>query len=129
MEPFDLGRALAEVPELVIRKDATSEAEAAAAMRVLADFNQCMAGLVRFSGQTPWERHPDDELLHILEGEVRVTVLGASETRCLVLSAGQIFVVPRGHWHRQETAARAALLFITSRDGNEASEADDPRAA
>ena len=31
---------------------------------------------MRFRGQTPWERHPaGDELLHVIEGAVEVTVL------------------------------------------------------
>jgi hypothetical protein len=45
-------------------------------VKMLTSFNQCSIGIMRFSGQTPWERHPDgDELLQVLEGCVEMTVL------------------------------------------------------
>ena len=31
----------------------------------------------RFSGTSPWERHPADELIHVVEGAVEITSLGA----------------------------------------------------
>jgi quercetin dioxygenase-like cupin family protein len=127
MQGIDLGRVIVEAPALVIRTGATTESEAAAAMQMLADFNACTAGVVRFSGETPWERHPDDEFLHVLEGEVQLTLLGERGQDLVRLRAGQVFVVPRGSWHRQHAETPAALLFITSREGNEASEAADPR--
>ncbi|WP_414530123.1 cupin domain-containing protein [Nodularia chucula] len=87
-----------------------------------------MVGLVCFSGLTPWERHPDDELLHILEGEVDVKVLledgGYSE---ITLQSGTIFTVPRGLWHNQHSHQGVKLLFVTSQQGNEESTLEDPR--
>ena len=127
MQVYDLAAALRSVSELRIH-EGMREQDAAAAMRQLTTFNRCAIGLVRFSGETPWERHPDDELLHLLEGEVEVTLLPASgaPVRC-TLRAGSLCVVPRGLWHRQRAALSAALLFATSEAGNEASDADDPR--
>jgi hypothetical protein len=29
-------------------------------------FNRCMVGIVNFVGQTPWERHPDDERFRVI---------------------------------------------------------------
>ena len=126
MEAHDVRAAFGNLPELKITS-ATTEADAMAAMRMIASFNQCMVGIVRFSGQTPWERHPDDELLYVVEGEVDVTVLtdkGAAQT---TVRAGSLFVVPRGLWHRQLPRPSVALLFLTSMEGNEASTAEDPR--
>ena len=57
---------------------------------------------MRFSGQAPWERHPDgDELLHVLEGAVDLTVLTDDGPTELRLDAGSVFVCPKGLWHRQ----------------------------
>jgi len=104
------------------------EADAMSGMRILASLDDCMVGLVHFSGSTPWERQPEDELLHILRGEVEVQILperGIGEWQRV--AAGSICVVPRGLWHRQRASAPSALLFVTSERGNEASRAEDPR--
>jgi quercetin dioxygenase-like cupin family protein len=127
MEAYDLHATLRSLPQLNIT-DHTTEADAGAAMRVLTLFNQCMVGMVSFSGETPWERHPDDEFLQVLEGEVFVTVLtndgGVQET---TLRAGSACVIPRGLWHKQRTIQDVKLLFVTSQNGNEASTSKDPR--
>jgi mannose-6-phosphate isomerase-like protein (cupin superfamily) len=121
----DLSSRCADLATLRI-EGKTTEADAAAAMRVLDDFNGCMLGLARFSGETPWERHEEDELLHILEGEVEITVLLDGDARIHgVARAGQIVVVPRGRWHRQHARATTTLLFVTGTTGS--STARDPR--
>ncbi len=74
MESFDLQGALKSLGKLEI-SDRTTGDDASSAMKILGSFNQCMVGLACFSGSTPWERHQDDELLNILEGEVDISVL------------------------------------------------------
>jgi quercetin dioxygenase-like cupin family protein len=106
----------------------TTEDDAGAAMRILAAFDRFMVGLVRFEGETPWERHPADELLHLLEGEVEVTLLPPSgSAQRVTIRTGSLFVVPTGLWHRQLARKPAALLFVTAAEGNDASTAVDPR--
>ncbi len=96
-------------------------------MKMLAAFNESTIGIVRFSGRTPWERHPaGDELLHVLDGAVEVVVLTEAGPVQATVPAGSIFVVPRGLWHRQ-VAAATTLLFATPTEGSEHSWADDPR--
>ena len=126
MEPQHVPSALAELPELRVTAD-TTPAEASAALRVLATFNRCMVGTIRFSGRTPWERHPEDELLYVVEGEVDVTVLldeGAQETR---VTEGSVFIVPKDRWHRQTPRPVVSLMFVTHAEGSEASWSEDPR--
>jgi mannose-6-phosphate isomerase-like protein (cupin superfamily) len=125
MNVVDLQSSLESVGKLEIAQQTTVE-DASAAMKMLGDFNQCMMGLVCFSGLTPWERHPDDELLQILEGEVDVTILTDTGTKEVTLQAGSIFVVPRDLWHKQHSIKGVKLLFITSQMGNEVSEAENP---
>ncbi|NEQ19425.1 MAG: cupin domain-containing protein [Microcoleus sp. SIO2G3] len=72
-------------------------------------------------------RHQDDELLHILEGEVDVTVLAEDGVRAVSLQAGSMFIVPRGLWHNQLSRQGVKLVFVTSQEGNEESSAEDPR--
>jgi len=98
-------------------------------MKFLAPLNQCTLGMVRFRGQTPWECHPDgDELLHVVEGELGVTVLSDGEPVRETLPAESVFIVPRGLWHRTSATAGTVLLFATAAETSEHSWAEDPRA-
>jgi mannose-6-phosphate isomerase-like protein (cupin superfamily) len=106
--------------------DRTTEAEASNAMRILDRLNQCLVGIVNFVGQTPWERHLDDELLYILEGKVEVTILTSQTTQKVTLQAGSVFIVPRNLWHKQFASEGVKLLFVTSQEGNESSTAEVP---
>jgi quercetin dioxygenase-like cupin family protein len=122
LETHDLRAACGALSELRIGAE-TTEADANAAFRALAQFNGCTVGVVRFSGETPWERHGEDELLHVLEGEVEVTILGDGVTVNGQARAGDVLVVPR-FWHRQSARANDAL-FVTGT--TELSTAVDPR--
>ena len=129
VKTHDVRATLESMPELVVSPTTTLEEELSA-MHGLGSLNQCSLGLIRFAGETPWERHPDgDELLHVLDGEVDITVLtvdGAVET---TVSAGSVLIVPRGLWHRQRPRPAVSLLFATPVTGSESSWADDPRRA
>jgi mannose-6-phosphate isomerase-like protein (cupin superfamily) len=129
MNTITLREALATARTL--EASATTASDAAMdAMKVLGDFNRCMLGLTRFHGFTPWERHPEDELLHVLEGSVEVEILPAEgDSTRAALTAGDVLIVPRELWHRQRTVDGVALLFVTSREGNDVSSANDPRSA
>jgi mannose-6-phosphate isomerase-like protein (cupin superfamily) len=126
MNAINIESFLKSVDRLEITEQTTSD-DAGAAMKILGNFNQYMLGLVSFSGLTPWERHPDDELLHILAGEVDVAILADNGPSKVTLQAGSIFVVPGGLWHKQDARKGVKLLFVTSQAGNEASDSEDPR--
>jgi mannose-6-phosphate isomerase-like protein (cupin superfamily) len=126
MEAHDLRAALNGLPTLTITSSTTAE-EADAAVREFGSFNQCTLSLMRYSGQPPWERHPNgDELLHVLEGEMDVTVLGDKGPIRVLVRVGAIFVVPRGLWHRPVAESGVTLFSATPRP-TEVSFAPDPR--
>jgi len=125
----DLRAALSGLPELAITSNTTAE-EADAAVRPIASLDQCTLGVMRYSGLTPWERHPDgDELLHPLEGEVDVTVLTDGGPAHVTVRAGSVFVCPRGLWHRQLARPAVTMFFGTPEKTTEISWAEDPRRA
>lgn len=129
MQPVNLAQHLAATRRLDIAA-MTDDDEAMDAMRPLMECGPCTVGLANFLGQTPWEWHPDDEFLHVLDGTVAVDVLPpAGPVRTCTIGAGELFVVPARCWHRQHAATGTRLLFITSRDGNQVSHAADPRSA
>jgi mannose-6-phosphate isomerase-like protein (cupin superfamily) len=123
MKAHDLRQALAGVASGTV----TTAEEDAAAFPRLASFNDGAIYVGRFSGQTPWERHPDaDELLYVLDGAVDITLLAADGAAQVSVAAGSAFVVPRGLWHRQ-LARQGVTLLAAVPDNSEISEADDPR--
>jgi mannose-6-phosphate isomerase-like protein (cupin superfamily) len=107
--------------------DETNESDAEKSMRLLGTFNQCMYGIVNFIGKTPWELHPDDEYLQIVEGHVEITLLEKENKTQVSLSTGDIFSVPKEVWHRQFSEHGVKLLFITSLKGNQHSTANNPQ--
>jgi mannose-6-phosphate isomerase-like protein (cupin superfamily) len=73
-----------------------------AAFQKLFDFDDSAVYAGRFSGDSPWELHPNaDELLYILEGEVDITLLINGNKEVSTIRSGSVFVVPKGIWHRQ----------------------------
>jgi quercetin dioxygenase-like cupin family protein len=93
----------------------------------LAAFNHGSLFVGRFTGQAPWERHPHgDELVHVLDGEVDLTVMTGRRTRRVTLRAGHLVVVPRGLWHRQHARSEVTILSATPTP-TDVSLAGDPR--
>ena len=127
LEERDLRAALREVPHLNITSDTTGE-DADAAVRNVAKIGNLTLGVMSYTGQTPWERHPDgDELLLALDGEVEVTALTDDGPVTRKLRAGEAFVCPQGLWHRQFAEKSVSMLYGTPTEHGEFSMADDPR--
>ena len=127
LHEHDLRAALREVPHLNITADTTGE-DADAAVRNVAKIGNLTLGVMSYTGQTPWERHPDgDELLLTLDGEVEVTTLTDDGPVTRKLRAGEAFVCPQGLWHRQFAEKSVSMLYGTPIDTSETSMADDPR--
>jgi mannose-6-phosphate isomerase-like protein (cupin superfamily) len=128
MAVHDLAALLPTLPELTITPDTTFE-QAMAAHRMLSAFNQCQLGVVRYTGEVPWERHLEgDELLYVLDGTIDLTILTDDPTPVTTtLTTGSLSVVPQGLWHRPRPQGMATLLFATPIQGNAHSFAADPR--
>ena len=93
----------------------------------LASFNHGGLFLGRFRGRTPWERHRrGDELVHVLEGEVDLTLMMDRGPVQATLRPGGVFVVPRAVWHRQDARPEVTVLTATPTP-TDVSFADDPR--
>jgi len=127
LKEHDLRAALREVPHLNITADTTGE-DADAAVRNVAKIGNLTLGVMSYTGQTPWERHPDgDELLLALDGELEVTTLTDDGPVTRKLRAGEAFVCPQGLWHRQFAEKSVSMLYGTPIETSENSMADDPR--
>lgn len=76
-----------------------------------------------FSGEGDWdhrEMHPEgDEVLVLLEGEMRMVFDRPEGLEVLFMSPGTTVVVPAGVWHRGLDQRGAKLLAITYGAGTE----------
>jgi len=90
------------------------------------EFHGCTCGVASFKGQPPWELHATgDELIHVLAGATRLTIRRPEGEIVHHLRPGDLAVVPKGCWHRNNAPEGVTLLFMTPQDGNRNSW-DDP---
>jgi quercetin dioxygenase-like cupin family protein len=119
--------AIADLPFLAVRSQ-TTEADAAAAFAELAPFGEGAVFAGSFSGESPWERHLNgDELVQILKGSTKLTLLHDDQKQQLDMAAGMIAVVPQGVWHRFDAPDGVTVMTATPQP-TDISFADDPRA-
>jgi mannose-6-phosphate isomerase-like protein (cupin superfamily) len=80
--------------------------------RVVAELNDYQFKLVRLEGDFVWHAHPDtDEAFIVVEGRLRIDFRdGAVE-----LTAGEMFVVPKGVEHKPFAEGEVKLLLIEPR--------------
>jgi mannose-6-phosphate isomerase-like protein (cupin superfamily) len=126
MEVQHVREVLDAAPELVIGPATTGE-DARSTVRDFGTFDEHHLSGRRWQGLSPWERHPDgEELLIPLHGEVELTLLVDGSAQKITLSAGSVFVVPRGVWHRQFATETVYSFGVNSLGEDEISFADNP---
>ncbi len=133
----DVSDAIAPLPVLRNRKPETQGPEggpeggpeADAAFATLAETRNGGVFAGSFEGESPWERHVNgDELVHVLDGETRLTILTGNDRTVLEMKAGMVTVVPQGCWHKFHAPAGVTVLTMTPQP-TEHSTADDPTQA
>ena len=86
---------------------------------------ESICGVASFVGRSPWELHTaGDEVLHVLAGACHLTVRDGTGETTRTLRAGDLTIVPRGCWHRNDARAGVTMFFITPRSGNQHSVLD-----
>ena len=79
-----------------------------------------------FSGISRWERHRNgDEIVHVLGGATRLTIMSQSNAESFELTAGMMIIVPQGCWHRFESEFGVQLMTVTPQPTDHTG-ADDP---
>ncbi len=129
MKAVDITRELERVVFLENRNAGTTPEEEDKAFAKLAEYRDGGVFAGGFSGQSPWERHPNgDELVHILKGETSLTIMTGDGSETLHLVEGMLTVVPQGHWHRFTAPKGVTVLTMTPQPTDHTS-AEDPRGA
>ncbi|MBS1102840.1 cupin domain-containing protein [Gluconobacter sp. Dm-62] len=95
-----------------------TEAVSTNGLKMLFPFGSHDVGLFCFKGATPWEEHPNDEFLLVVEGETILTLRTGNGEIKSTAKKGDVLVVPGKTWHRQDAPVSVTLMFITNHDGN-----------
>ena len=101
-------------PKITDRGEHTSEQELAEAFVNLGKFRDGALFAGSFSGDSGWERHnAADEIVQILDGATALHIVTGDDVQTFHLSAGELVIVPRGCWHRFESAKGVTVLTAT----------------
>ncbi|MEV4150337.1 cupin domain-containing protein [Amycolatopsis sp. NPDC049691] len=99
MNPIDLNEVLATF-------------DAAWSPRIITRVNDYDIRLARFDGEHVWHVHTDtDEFFLVLDGEIEIGVRDPDE-RVVTLGRGQVFVVPKGTFHKPSSKTGASVLLV-----------------
>jgi len=80
--------------------------------RVIGEMNDYQFKLARLEGDFVWHQHNDtDEVFIVIEGELRIDFRDGS----VIVSAGEMFVVPKGVEHKPFAAAEVKLMLVEPR--------------
>lgn len=77
---------------------------------VIADYNENEVMVVKFQGEFPFHKHDDtDDFFLVLEGEMEMDIEGEAPR---TVTAGEMFIVPKGVVHRPRAAQEVKVLLI-----------------
>src|SRR6266481_1172453 len=80
------------------------------------------------AGTSHWETHPEDELVHVLDGTKTLDIVcDNGPPKSFVLRAGMIAVVPRCAWHRFHSAEGGTTWSATLPGDHIELDVNDPR--
>lgn len=109
-EPIDIEAALKTVSFLEGRTPGSDTSGTFARLGAYRD-GAMFAG--SFSGTSPWERHPADEIVQVLKGAAVISLAVGEDIEQHDLKAGMIIIVPEGIWHRFEAPNGVTLMTAT----------------
>ena len=126
---MDLNAEFAKLRMLRGRTPETPAAEREGAFARLAPYRDSAINVAKFSGEGPWERHPNgDEIVQVVDGATTFHIMTEDGPRSFALKAGMVVIVPQGAWHRFEAPDGVSLMTTTPQPTQHLTFAnDDPR--
>jgi mannose-6-phosphate isomerase-like protein (cupin superfamily) len=126
---MDLNAEFAKLTMLRGRTPETPAAERKGAFARLAPYRDSAINVAKFSGEGPWERHPNgDEIVQVVDGATTFHIMTEDGPRSFALKAGMVVIVPQGAWHRFEAPGGVSLMTTTPQPTQHLTFAiDDPR--
>lgn len=94
--------------------------------KVIAELNDYQIKIVKLQGDFVWHHHQDtDEMFMVIEGEMRIDFPDGA----VHLTAGEIFIVPKGIEHKPMAENEVKLMLIEPRGVRNTGEAGGERTA
>jgi len=121
----------AELAKLTMFRGLTPQTTRAERRRSATQLGRYRDGILfagKSAGTGHWETHPEDELVHVLDGTKTLDIVSDNgPPKSFVLRAGTIVVVPKGAWHRFRSPEGAASWSATLPGDHVELDVDDPR--
>ena len=112
--PIDLKSAFAKLTMFEHRTPTSAPAEFEGASGRVAPYRDGAIFTAKFSGNSPWERHPNgDEIVQIAEGATILHIMAEDGPQSFALKAGMVAIVPQNTWHRFEAPDGVSLMTAT----------------
>ena len=105
----------------------TTRAERKGSTTQLARYRDGLLLLGKSAGTGHWETHPEDELVHVLDGAATLDIVQQDGPQSFALSAGMIAIVPPGVWHRFRSADGKTTMSAVIPGEHIDLDVDDPR--
>ncbi len=127
---IDLAAEVAKLTMFRGRTPQTTNAERQGSSTRLASYRDGALGTTKFAGKGHWEKHPADELIHILDGAATLETMSADGRQSSALEAGLLIVIPQATWHRFSSSGGVTLMGATPSPSEIVElDVDDPRRA
>ncbi len=107
----------------------TTFAERRGSGTVMGPYREGILFAAKIAGTTHWEDHPEDELVHIVDGVKTLDIVCDDGPRSFVLRAGMMVIVPKGAWHRFRCPEGGTTWSVTFPGDHIELDVDDPRTA
>jgi mannose-6-phosphate isomerase-like protein (cupin superfamily) len=89
--------------------------------KVIAEMNDYQFKLAKLQGEFVWHNHPDtDEVFIVIEGSMKIEL----EDGVVELSAGEMYVVPKGVMHKPSAEKECQIMLVEPRGVVNTGEAD-----
>jgi len=89
--------------------------------KVIAEMNDYQFKLAKLEGEFVWHNHPDtDEVFIVIEGSMKIEL----EDGVVELSAGEMYVVPKGVMHKPSAEDECQIMLVEPRGVVNTGEAD-----
>ena len=126
---IDLNAELAKLTMFRGRTPQTTWAERKGSSARLASYRDGALLTGKSAGKGHWEAHPDDELVHVLDGTKTLEIVcDDGPPKSFVLRTGMLAVIPQGAWHRFHSAEGGTVISATPFPGENIDlDVDDPR--